>query len=104
MIIYSIILFAVALLTALISISIYRGNTNLIINYHQSRVRLQDKKQYGRDFAKGLSCLCLTFLLSGLAGLLSNSLKLADIILFAGIILSIIILVIVQKRYNRGIF
>ncbi|MBE6115396.1 MAG: hypothetical protein E7187_01040 [Erysipelotrichaceae bacterium] len=104
MIIYSIILFAVALLTALISISIYRGNTDLIINYHQSRVRLQDKKQYGRDFAKGLFCFCLTFLLSGLAALLSNSLKLADIILFAGIILSIIILVIVQKRYNRGIF
>ena len=103
MIIYSIILIAVAIVLAVIAIRINKGQTDLIINYHQSRVKPEEKLQYARDFSKGIFCLSGTLLITGITVLFTKVL-IADIILVAGIIISIVILVRVQNRYNKGVF
>ena len=103
MIIYSIILIAVAIVLAVIAIRINKGQTDLIINYHQSRVKPEEKLRYARDFSKGIFCLSGTMLIAGITVLITKVL-IADIILVAGIIISIVILVRVQNRYNKGVF
>ncbi|MBQ3384758.1 MAG: hypothetical protein IJG59_06050 [Erysipelotrichaceae bacterium] len=100
---YSIILIAVAIVLALIAVRINKGHTNLIINYHQSRVKPEEKMRYARDFSKGIFCLSGTLLIAGIIALITKIL-IADIILVAGIIISIVILVRVQNRYNKGLF
>ncbi|MBQ1521506.1 MAG: hypothetical protein IIZ74_01975 [Erysipelotrichaceae bacterium] len=103
MIIYSIILIAVAIVLAVIAIRINKGQTDLIINYHQSRVKPEEKLRYARDFSKGIFCLSGTMLIAGITVLITKVL-IADIILVACIIISIVILVRVQNRYNKGVF
>ena len=92
MIIYSIILIIVAIVLAVIAIRINKGQTDLIINYHQSRVKPEEKLRYARDFSKGIFCLSGTMLIAGITVLFTKVL-IADIILVAGIIISIVILV-----------
>ena len=103
MIIYSIILIAVAIVLALIAVRINKGQTDLIINYHQSRVKPEEKLRYARDFSKGIFCLSGTMLIAGITVLFTKVL-IADIILVAGIIISVVILIRVQNRYNKGVF
>ena len=103
MIIYSIILIIVAIVLAVIAIRINKGQTDLIINYHQSRVKPEEKLRYARDFSKGIFCLSGTMLIAGITVLITKVL-IADIILVAGIIISVVILVRVQNRYNKGVF
>ena len=103
MIIYSIILIIVAIVLAVIAIRINKGQTDLIINYHQSRVKPEEKLRYARDFSKGIFCLSGTMLIAGITVLFTKVL-IADIILVAGIIISVVILVRVQNRYNKGVF
>ena len=103
MIIYSIILIIVAIVLAVIAIRINKGQTDLIINYHQSRVKPEEKLRYARDFSKGIFCLSGTMLIAGITVLITKVL-IADIILVAGIIISVVILIRVQNRYNKGIF
>lgn len=103
MIIYSIILIAAAIVLALIAVRIYRGRTDLIINYHQSRVKPEEKLLYARDFSKGIFCLSGTLLIAGITILITKIL-IADIFLVVGIIISIVILVRVQDKYNKGVF
>ena len=103
MVIYSIILFAIAALFLALGTSVYRGNTKLIHDYHQTKVQETERLEYGRAFAAGLFALCATLLISGTAALLNQkSVSLA--ILFLGLILSIVILIKVQRKYNGGIF
>ena len=45
MIIYSVLMFAVAVLLLGLAAAIYQGNTNLIHAYHQTHIKESDKKE-----------------------------------------------------------
>lgn len=105
MLLYSIIMLAVAVLFMVISFSIYKGNTDLIHDYHQTKVT--DKKAYGKAFGKALAVVALAPLLSGLIGLLGDSkpIVLTAIALLAVLLcIGIVCICIVQKKYNGGMF
>ena len=101
MIVYSIIMFIVALAMIIVSICIYRGNTKLIHDYHQTHV--SDKQAYAKAMGKALFCMSLSPIVSGIVAIFSSSL-LPTIILILGLIISFIPLFLVQKKYNGSIF
>ena len=107
MIVYSIIMFVTAVLFLVFGITIYKGNTKLIHDYHQTNIEESEKQKYGRAFAKGMFAICATLLISGIIALFgegSSILATSLFVLTVGIIVSIIILVKVQKKYNGGLF
>ena len=106
MIAYSIIMFLTAVLFLAMGIAVYRGNTKLIHDYHRTNVREDERQKYGRAFSKGMFAICTTLFISGIVALFGKEALFAAslIVLAAGLIISIIILVKVQKRYNGGLF
>lgn len=105
MLLYSVIMFSVSVLFTVISTSIYRGNTNLIHDYHQTKVT--DRKAYGKAFGKALFVVGLAPLFSGLIALTGDSKPIvitAIAVLFVGFGIGFICLWRVQKKYNQGIF
>ena len=105
MLLYSIIMFLTAVPMLKISIAIYRGKTNLIHDYHQSKVT--DKSTYGKAFGKAMLVISASLLLSGIIGLLGNSdtiAKIAVLVLLIGLLAGIASIIAVQKKYNKGIF
>lgn len=105
MLAYSIFMFLIAVLLMILSIAIYKGKTNLIHSYHQTKVT--DKSAYGKTFGKALFVAAMAPLLSGMIGLLGDSDVIAMIavaVLLIGIGIGIVFIVIVQKKYNKGIF
>ena len=107
MLLYSVILFVVAGLILAIGVSIYRGNTKLIHDYHQTKVQETQRLDYAKAFAKGLFVLGAALALSGGLALFGDSkgiLAASLIVLFAGIVGSTVILIRVQKTYNGGLF
>ena len=107
MIIYSIIIFLTAILFLTIGIAVYRGNTKLIHDYHQTNIKESQRQEYGRAFAKGMFAICTTLLISGIAALFGKDgwgIAASYIVLAAGLIVSIMMLVKVQKKYNGGLF
>ena len=105
MILYSIILFLAAVPMIIISIAIYQGKTNLIHNYHQTKVT--DPAAYGKAFGKAMFVISTAFLLSGIIGLFGASEAIATIavaVLFIGLFIGIAWIVAVQKKYNKGVF
>ena len=101
MFLYSAILFAVAVLFFFLGRSIYRGNTNLIHDYHQTRV--EDKAAYGKAFGKAMFTMAAAMALSGLLALFVHGF-LPVLVLFLGLIAGIIQFILVQKKYNNGVF
>ena len=102
---YSIILFATALLFMGLSIAIFKGHTNLIHDYHQTKVT--DHAAYGKAFGKALWIITVTMFASGIVGLFGDS----DVIGFVSVAVLIIGFAIgigrilaVQKKYNNGLF
>ena len=107
MLVYSLILFAVAALFFVIGIRIYRGDTGLIHDYHQGNVRDSDRRAYGRAFSAGIFTLGGSLFLSGLIALFGDggATQAASLtVLFGGIAASIVLLVRAQKKYNGGMF
>ena len=103
MIIYGIIMFAVAAIFGVIAVQIYRGRTDLINDYHQTKVT--DKAAYGKAFGKAMGIIAGALTLSGVISLLGESVAwLAVAVLFAGLLAGIIAIFRVQKKYNGGIF
>ena len=105
MLLYSIIMFLVGILFAGISIAIYKGKTDLIHDYHQTKV--EDKAAYGKDFGKAMLVVSAGMLLSGIISLFGDSeaiVKISLAVLFVGIIVGIACIIVVQKKYNNGIF
>ena len=101
MFLYSAILFAVAVLFFFLGRSIYRGNTNLIHDYHQTRV--EDKAAYGKAFGKAMFTMAAAMALSGLLALFVQGF-LPVLVLFLGLIAGIIQIILVHKKYNNGVF
>ena len=105
MVLYSIIMFFAAVPMMKISIAIYRGKTDLIHDYHQTKVT--DKAAYGKAFGKAMLVISISLLLSGIIGLFGASEVMAMIavaVLFVGLFVGIAYIVAVQKKYNKGIF
>lgn len=105
MVLYSIIMFVAAAALGCISIAIYRGKTNLIHDYHQTKVA--DKSAYGKAFGKAMLVVSLTLFLSGIVGLFGDLEIIALIavaVLFIGLFIGIACIIAVQKKYNKGIF
>ncbi len=105
MVLYSVIMLLVAIPTVILSIGIYRGKTNLIHDYHQTKVA--DKAKYGKAFGKAMLVISASLLLSGIVGLLGNSDTIAIIavaVLLIGLLIGITWIIAVQMKYNKGIF
>ena len=102
---YSIMILAVSVLFAVLSVLVYRGNTNLIHSYHQEKVT--DQKGYGRAFGKALSPIAIGAFVSGAISIFDGSEVAASVslgALVAGIALALVLIIIVQKKYNGGLF
>ena len=102
MLLYSIIMFLVSALFTVLGIAIYKGKTDLIHDYHQTKVT--DKSAYGKAFGKAMLLIATVMLLSGIIGLFEKLLILAVAILIIGFVLGIGCIVAVQKKYNKGVF
>ena len=88
-----------------ISIAIYKGKTDLIHDYHQTKVT--DKAAYGKAFGKAMFVISVALLLSGIIGLFGNLEVIATIslaVLFIGLFIGIAWIIAVQIKYNKGIF
>ena len=102
MLVYSIIMFLVSALFTVLGIAIYKGKTDLIHDYHQTKVT--DKSAYGKAFGKAMLLIATVMLFSGIIGLFEKLLILAVAILIIGFVLGIGCIVAVQKKYNKGVF
>lgn len=105
MVLYSIILFLAAIPMLKISISIYKGKTDLIHDYHRTKVT--DKAAYGRAFGRAMMLNSAALLLSGIISLFGGSELISMIavaVLFVGLFIGIAWIVAVQIKYNKGIF
>ena len=107
MIIYSIIMFVTAALFLALGTAIYKGNTKLIHDHHQKNIKESERTEYGRAFARGMFAICATLFFSGTIALFGKDGPIATItliVLLAGLIVSGVVIVKVQKRYNGGLF
>ena len=106
MLVYSIIMFLVAALFTVFGISIYKGKTDLIHDYHQTKVTDKSAygKAFGKAFGKAMLVIATVVLLSGIIGLFENLLILAVAILIIGLVIGIGCIVAVQRKYNKGVF
>lgn len=103
MIIYTIIMFVVALIFGVMGILIYKGKTNLVHDYHQTKVT--DKAGYGKAFGKAMAVIAVAMVLSGIVFLFGEgAMWIAVAALVGGLIVGMIAIVRVQKKYNGGIF
>ena len=105
MLVYAIILFITALLFMGLSIAIYKGNTNLIHDYHQTKVT--DGAAYGKAFGKALSIMAITMFASGAIGLIGDSDVIGFVavaVLIIGFVIGLACILAVQKKYNNGLF
>ena len=102
MLVYSIIMFPVAALFAVLGIAIYKGKTDFIHYYHQTKVT--DPSAYGKAFGKAMLVIAMMMLLSGIIGLFEHLTVLAVAILIIGLVIGIGLIVAVQKKYNKGVF
>ena len=102
MLVYSISMFLVAALFTVLGIAIYKGKTDLIHDHHQTKVT--DRSAYGKAFGKAMLGIAIIMLLSGIIGLFENLTILAVAILIIGLVIGIGLIVVVQKKYNKGVF
>ena len=102
MLVYSIVMFLVSALFTVLGIAIYKGKTDLIHDYHQTKVT--DKSAYGKAFGKAMLLIATVMLLSGIIGLFENLVILAVGMLMIGLVIGIGCIIAVQKKYNKGVF
>lgn len=103
MILYTIIMFLVAVLFGVMAMLIYKGKTDLIHDYHQTKVT--DKTTYGKAFGKAMAVLAGAMALSGVVSLFGEkATPVAVSVLAIGLIAGLIAIIRVQKKYNGGIF
>lgn len=105
MLVYLIIMFLAGAILLTASIAIYKGRTDLIHDYHQTKVT--DKAAYGKAFGKALAVIAAAPLLSGVVCLLGSSEAIvisAVAVLFIGIGIGLCRCIAVQLKYNKGVF
>ncbi|MBO6053561.1 MAG: DUF3784 domain-containing protein [Clostridia bacterium] len=105
MLLYSLIMFAAGAAILGVGIAVFRGRTDLIHDYHQEKVKAEDRLRYGRAMGTGILVLAAALLLSGILALCFPEGSMIPLItLFGGIVVSIVLLICAQKKYNGGIF
>ena len=103
MLVYAILMFVLAIIFVIIAALIYNGKTNLIHDYHQTKVK--DKAAYGKAFGKAMGVLPGSMVVSGLIALFYEGMMLCAIgALVLGLLDSIVMILRVQKKYNNGLF
>ena len=102
MLVYSIIMFLVATLFTVLGIAIYKGKTDLIHDYHQTKVT--DKSAYGKAFGKAMLVIAIVMIISGIIGLFENLVMLAVAILIIGLMIGMGCIIAVQRKFNNGLF
>ena len=105
MLLYSIIMFLASVPMFIVSILIYQGKTDLIHDYHQTKVT--DKVAYGKAFGKAMLVVSMSLLMSGIVSLFGDTKIVATIsltVLFVGLSIGIACIIAVQRKYNKGIF
>lgn len=105
MVIYAMIMFLCAALFGVFAVLIYRGNTDLIHDYHRNKVT--DHAAYGKAFGKAMGIITAAMALSGLAALWGEDPVIAWIaigILMVGMAAGLVDMWYVQKKYNGGLF
>ena len=100
--VFSFIMFSVAAIFIGLGIAIYRGKTDLIHDYHQTKVT--DRKAYGKAFGKAMLVLAAALLLSGAIGFLERFAVHSVAVLLIGLCVGVGRIVAVQRKYNGGIF
>ncbi|MDO4741664.1 MAG: hypothetical protein Q4A66_13430 [Eubacteriales bacterium] len=87
-----------------IGLKIRRGSIDLIHDYHQQRVT--DKAGYARAFGNAMLIMAAAHLFSGVAALFGSdgAAPAAVAVLVVGLVIGLIRVVWVQRRYNKGIF
>ncbi|MBR5947797.1 MAG: DUF3784 domain-containing protein [Clostridia bacterium] len=106
MIVYVIIMLVAAVQMLGFGIAIFRGNASLIHDYHRKNIEKGDAKRYARAFSVGLFIIAAAFFASGLAALIiGERAGIATILLpIIGLAAGITVIVLVQKKYNGGVF
>ena len=107
MLIYTIITLAISIPFVWLGIRINRGDLYLIHDYHQKKVKEEEKAAYGKAFSKGMFGMAASMIVSGLVALLGESkqfMMASLVVLFFGFATSIAVLLRVQKKYNGGVF
>ena len=97
----SILYFAIAAIFIVVGILIFRGNTDLIHDYHQKNVK--DFDGYGKGMGKGIISIGVFFLTGAVITLAvkGESGTIAGIVVaLSGFVLSLIYILKVQKKYN----
>jgi len=104
--IYSIIMFAVAVLFFGLATAIARGNVQLIASHHREHIDPEKAEEYGKAFSKPLYGICASLAASGVIDLVGGAAagRAAVWVLVAGLAASIIAIIVVQRRYNGGLF
>ena len=103
MIVYAIIMFVTSVVLCLMAVRIYKGKTNLIHDYHQ--VKVTDKAAYGKAFGKTMAVIAVAMAVSGGVSLFGETAMLGAVaVLLVGLIVGMIAIVRVQKKYNGGVF
>ena len=99
------VLLGVGLLFLIVAILVYRGKTELIHSYHQTRVK--DKKAYGRAMGKALFVMAATMLLAAILTFFIGESAYAwicPVTVTTGFVIGLVMICIIQKKYNQGIF
>ena len=103
MTLYAMIMLATASMFGVIAALIYKGKTELIHDYHQSKVK--DKPAYGKAFGKALSVMAGAMALSGAVALFGErAMGWATAVVLIGLAVGLVAIVRVQKKYNGGVF
>lgn len=103
MIMYAMILFVTAAVFGVMAVLIYKGKTDLIHDYHQTKVT--DKPGYGKAFGKAMAVIAGAMALSGVVALFGERAMWVAVTVFAtGFIAGVIVIFRVQKKYNGGVF
>ena len=97
--------YGLAILVVVFATLITKGNASLINCYREERVK--DKATYCKKFGQSLFIMAATMLISGVISLFSDAetvILIALGVLIAGVLIGIVRLFHVQKKYGGGIF
>ena len=103
MLLYAIILLLAAAGFFVLAVQIYKGKTELIHDYHQTKVT--DRIGYGKAFGKAMGVIAGAMACSGVAALFGQkAMGIAVAVLLTGVAAGTCGIICAQKKYNGGVF
>lgn len=80
-----------------------RGNINSIHWYNRRKITEENSKQYGKVMGTGTLIMGITFCVTAIVQMVSNSEQVWYVAL-GGLIIGLVIMLYGQLKYNKGIF